>query len=208
MSEPENSEYISPEEYLRSEELSPVRREYMNGQLFLMTGSTLNHNQIIRNLQSVIKVHMKGSDCRLFMMDIKVHVEQRNSFYYPDLVVTCSRVDMTKVFVSDPVLIIEVLSPSTAAIDRREKLSAYQQIPRLQEYALVYQSMKRVDVFSRASDLRSAKVYSDSDLVLNSLPNGPLTISLADIYAETGYGEPEGKADPWRVSELVGELAW
>lgn len=208
MNEHGKLEFISVAGYLSSELLSPVRREYVNGQVFEMSGSSLKHNQIVKNLAASIDAHMKGSGCRSFVLDIKVRVEKCNSFYYPDLIVSCVPVKTSEVYLRSPSLIIEVLSPSTAAIDRREKLLAYQQLDSLLEYAVVYQSMDRIDVFSRDSELKSAIIYSGEHVTFNSLPNGPLSVPLKEVYADTIWGEPGPENDPWRVSECVGALEW
>ncbi len=110
---------VSVEDYLTAEEASQIKHEYVNGQIHAMVGGTLAHNQICMNIASFFRSNTKGSICRTFMSDVKVHIEQNNSFYYPDVLVACGAFDPNSYFVNEPVLIVEVLSPSTSDIDRR-----------------------------------------------------------------------------------------
>jgi len=108
--------YISPEDYLAAEETSPTRYEYRDGEVFAMTGGTLNHNVIIGNLFFALKSHLRGSGCRIFTENVKTRIKERNAFYYPDLVISCDDRDQPsdQQYIEYPRLIIEVLSPSTA----------------------------------------------------------------------------------------------
>jgi Uma2 family endonuclease len=125
MSVPGNVAHMSVDEYLSSEEHASVRREYVDGRVFAMTGVTKRHNIIAGNIYSILRAHVRGSQCRAYISDVKVRVEAANSFYYPDVMVSCEPFDHKSVFTSTPRLIVEVLSRSTAAIDRREKVLAY-----------------------------------------------------------------------------------
>src|ERR1700678_3274194 len=113
--------YITAEEYLTEEAHAPLKHEYVDGRVFVMTGSTLRHNIIASNIQSILRTHVRGSRCRAYIADVKVKVESTNSFYYPDVMVSCDKYDDKSVFTCNPELVVEVLSRSTAAIDRREK---------------------------------------------------------------------------------------
>jgi Uma2 family endonuclease len=117
---------VSEEEYLRLEAHSPVRHEYVNGEMFAMTGGTLRHNTIALNLAVALRNGLRAGPCRVYINDVRVRIEKTRSYYYPDLLVTCTKgtqpVDLAAVTVDDPVLLVEVLSQGTEAIDRREKL--------------------------------------------------------------------------------------
>jgi Uma2 family endonuclease len=141
--------HLTVEEYLEGELRSPVKHEYVAGQVFAMTGATLGHNRIIRNLVIALESALKGGPCQVYFTDIKVHVSHANAFYYPDILVDCESTPARSHVIERPVLIVEVLSPSTEKIDRREKLLAYQKLDSLREYVLVGQDEREVTVYRR-----------------------------------------------------------
>jgi Uma2 family endonuclease len=139
---------MTPQEYLKWEEQQPIKYEYMNGQVFAMTGGTLPHNSIALNLASVLKNHLRGKGCKVFMADAKVGVSQNGSFHYPDVMVTCDSRDQTaRQAVYHPCLIVEVLSPSTEQIDQGKKFRNYRQIDTLKEYVLIDAETINVDCY-------------------------------------------------------------
>lgn len=174
---------LTVEEYLAREERATVRHEYVNGQVFAMTGATEAHNVICGNLHASLHEHLKGSGCRVFMSDMKVRIETSNSFYYPDIMVTCEPFAGTSVFKQSPVFIAEILSPSTKHIDRREKLIAYRQIDSLREYVIIDPSRHRIEDYRKdANGQWEMMVLRRSDVVsLASLPSS-LDISVETIY--------------------------
>jgi Uma2 family endonuclease len=117
-----------------------------------MTGATEAHNVICGNLHALLHNHLRGSGCRPFMNDMKLRIEVANSFYYPDIMVTCEPYDGKSVFKKLPVLIVEVLSPSTRHIDRREKLVAYRQVSSLRQYLIMHQSRCRIEIYRKDAD--------------------------------------------------------
>lgn len=112
---------ISIEDYLENEKLSDIKREYINGEVFAMAGTSKSHNRIIRNILNKIQDKLNETDCETFFADIKVFVEKYSRFYYPDLLVVCGEDLESEYYTQKPKLIIEVLSLSTALTDRREK---------------------------------------------------------------------------------------
>lgn len=176
--------YISPADYLAAEEVSPFRHEYRDGEVFAMTGGTLNHNAIIGNLVVILKSHLRGSGCQTFAESIKTHVEARNAYYYPDLVVTCDDRDRRPQnhYIEHPCLIIEVLSPSTARFDRTEKFADYRTIPSLTEYMLVSTDRQAIEVFQR-DDRGEWSLASPSDPV--QLVSVGAAIAITDVYEDT-----------------------
>jgi Uma2 family endonuclease len=174
---------LSPDEYLELEESAVIRHEYVRGRIFAMTGATEAHNAIVSNLHLLIGSKIRGSGCRSYVNDMKVKVEATNSIYYPDLMVTCESFSAKSLFKLSPCLIIEVLSPSTADIDCREKLMAYQTISALIDYAIVYQDQRRVELYHRQADAWTVSVFVDRDsFVLNPSATLPVTLSLDEIY--------------------------
>ncbi|CAN5272798.1 Uma2 family endonuclease [soil metagenome] len=204
MAIPQNHLYMSVEEYLAFESAAPVRHEYVDGQLFAMVGTTLRHNIISSNLQTILQTHLRGGSCRVFMSDVKVRVEATNSFYYPDIMVSCKPIDTSSTVITEPVLLAEILSPSTAATDKREKLVAYLKIQTLKEYLIVYQSKKRIEVYRKGLDGHwkiPEVVELQNTLEIQSLPK-PLSIALDAIYEDVDWAEPNANA-PWLVSETA-----
>ena len=174
---------VSEDEYLRLEAQSPIKHEYVNGEMFAMTGSTLRHNTIALNIAAALRSHLRNTPCRAFINDVRVRVEKTHSYYYPDLLVSCARgaqtMDLSAVTVEDPVLVIEVLSPTTESTDRREKLLAYRTLSSLSEYALISQDEARVEIHRRRGDIGWERIeYS-----------GPETVELASVGLQIGMGE-------------------
>ena len=153
-------DYVSVEDYLAAEELSEVRHEYLGGQVYAMAGETRAHNQIVGNLYAALRQQLRRGPCRLYVSDIRVNLSLREDeyYYYPDIVVTCDARDDHPRFVRQPKLIIEVSSPGTERVDRREKFFAYTTIESLEEYLLVAQSVPEVTVFRRSNRWRPEKI--------------------------------------------------
>lgn len=153
---------VSESEYLRLEARSPVRHEYLNGELFAMTGGTLRHNTIAVNLTSALKTHLRNTECRPYLADVRVRVASSNAYYYPDVLVVCDGAstlpDLTSTTIHDPRLIIEVLSEPTSVIDKREKLAAYRSIASVAEYVLVSQDEACVEIYRRKGDIGWMKI--------------------------------------------------
>ncbi len=143
-----NRKYMSPQEYLEWEERQDIKYEYINGEVFAMTGGTIPHTSIALNLASALKSHLRGSPCRAFMADAKVAVTENGPFHYPDVVVSCDERDRQAIqFIQYPCLIVEVLSPSTEAYDRGKKFMQYRRIETLQEYVLIDAEKISLDCF-------------------------------------------------------------
>ncbi len=122
--------YISPEEYLELEEKSPIKHEYIDGEIYAMAGASDRHITIAGNLYILLRNHLKGSGCGVYISDMKLQIKKLNRFYYPDVMVTCNQDDkFTANYKRFPSIIIEILSPSTEGFDRGDKFSDYQQIP-------------------------------------------------------------------------------
>ncbi len=144
---------LDPDEYLRLEAESPIKHEYVNGEVYAMAGATDAHVTIAGNLFAMLRSHVRGTDCRVYIADMKLRVETRNCFYYPDVVVTCDERDAeTPTYKRFPKLIVEVLSASTEAFDRGNKFFDYQTLDTLDEYVLINTQHQRVECFRRNSE--------------------------------------------------------
>lgn len=175
---------LTYEEYLAYEQASPTKHEFMNGQAFAMAGASEDHNVIASNLVACIRPRLRGSACRVFSSDMKLTIASAdNATYYPDVMVVCDRSDSNPYVKQKPCLLIEVLSPSTALLDRREKLFNYQKLESLQEYVLVSQSEVKVELYRRDRDggwLVQCLGVGDS-LDLRSID---FAIALSEIYED------------------------
>jgi len=140
---------MTEQEYLDFEMKSPERHEYVAGEVFAMVGASRAHNQISGNVYTLLRSLARKKGCEAFINELKVRIRPARAYYYPDVVVTCTQNDSDPYVISQPVLIVEVLSPSTEAIDRREKLLAYRQIESLKEYLIVAQDRVWAAVYRR-----------------------------------------------------------
>lgn len=132
------SSYLSPEDYLEAEKSSPIKHEYHNGDVYAMAGASDEHVTIGINITSLLRGHLRGSDCRVYGSDMKVQIDAANHFYYPDVMVICDQKDREfRYFKKHPVLIIEILSESTEAKDRGKKFEHYRCLEKLQEVARI-----------------------------------------------------------------------
>ena len=141
-------QYMTPQEYLEWEERQDIKYEYVNGEVYAMTGGTLPHTTIALNLASALKSHLRGSSCRVNMADAKVGVSEKGSFHYPDVMVSCDERDRQAIkFLLYPCLIVEVLSPSTEGYNRGSKFYQYRRIQTLKEYVLIDAEKISVECF-------------------------------------------------------------
>jgi len=178
---------ISPEDYLIGEETSPIRYEYVDGEVYAMSGESKAHNVIAGNLYMLLRQHLKGSPCQVYMENVKTYIKTRTTerFYYPDLQVSCSKDSLQKSHVETaPKLIIEVLSPSTERYDRTEKRYAYQQLESLEEYVLVAQHERYVEIYRRQNQWQREIYQLDNKPYLESLD---LALSFEDIYENISF---------------------
>ena len=178
----------TPEEYLELEQTSDIRHEYFAGEVFAMAGGSKEHNIISGNIYSLLRSRLRGSSCNVFMSDIKVRINLANDnktiFYYPDVVVSCDTEDQDRYFLNYPCLIIEVLSPITETIDRREKLVNYRGLPSLKEYILISQDEFKVEVYRQDEKgnwtIQTLINYNDK-LHLDSVG---LILEMTEIYED------------------------
>ncbi|MEO0538167.1 MAG: Uma2 family endonuclease [Cyanobacteria bacterium P01_A01_bin.123] len=141
---------LTPEDYLQLEAQSPIKHEYIDGEAYAMAGASDAHVTIALNLASLLRSHMRGTSCRVYIADMKARIEAHDRFYYPDVMVTCDPRDQeTSTYKRYPKLIIEVLSDSTEAFDRGDKFADYQALDSLEEYVLINTRHQRVECFRR-----------------------------------------------------------
>ncbi len=146
----QNSPRFTPNEYFAWEEQQELRHEYLDGEVYAMTGGTVNHGQIAANLIILLGSHLHGGGYRVLTSDVKVGIQESNDYVYPDVSVTCNELDRAATkFISYPCLIIEVLSPSTEAYDRGGKFRLYRRSSNLRDYVLVNANKIEIDLYHK-----------------------------------------------------------
>ena len=159
-------------QFLAWEEVQPERHEFYRGETYAMVGGAARHNRVIMNLGSRIAAHLDGSGCQAFAESMKVQIAE--GILYPDVVVTCGKAEAgDEKIITDPKLVIEVLSPSTKGYDQRNKFALYRSLPSLQQYVLVDPADFTVDVYTRAEG--GAWTFVDHTKA------GTLTLSSIDL---------------------------
>jgi len=191
MSANPKSNVMTEAEYLALELESDSRHEYVNGEVYAMAGASLNHNRLIARFLSRLDDNIP-SDCEALTGEQLVKVERYDAYFYPDVFVTCGGTESTDKnpeAVLNPLLTIEVLSPSTERFDRGAKFRYYRGLPSLREYVLVSQEAPQIEQFY----LTDNKVWEFTDtsgleasIYLKSID---YTLSMADIYQRVTFDE-------------------
>jgi Uma2 family endonuclease len=184
--------FLSVDEYLEFEQAAETRHEFLAGTLHSMGGSSESHQRLVGNVFSAFHAHLRGGPCTTFFSDFKLRLKSADDdlFYYPDVMVACRRARISEYYLEQPKLVIEVLSPSTEQIDRREKALNYRQIATLEEYVLIAQDRPHVEFQRRAEDWR-LNVATSLDQAAEFRSIG-LSLPLQQIYEEV----PDISNDP------------
>jgi Uma2 family endonuclease len=171
--------FLSVADYLEDEKLSTIKHEYIAGDVYATAGGSRNHNILVFNLGSLIGSRLQPP-CQGYGSDMKIHVRrgEEDIFYYPDVSVSCREEGGNEYYNEHPVLIIEVLSPSTERNDKYEKFLAYRSLDSLQEYVLVYQDIREIWVFSRTHQWEKT-IHNEGDIRLASVG---VTLTVDDVY--------------------------
>ncbi len=184
----------SLEGYIDLDKNSEGRYEYFNGVVVELSGASLSHNRIVSNLSGNLRNELEGRDCEVLPTDMRLKVPAAFPYRYPDVVVVCGEPVIEGMqgldLLVNPLLIIEVLSPTTEAYDRGLKFSAYQTIASFREYLLVAQDRPHVVQYVRQPNdkwLRSEVTGLDGELTLETIN---CTLTLRDIYQRVTF-QPE-----------------
>ncbi len=182
---------LTPEEYFDWEEQQQIRHEYIDGEVYAMTGGTLNHSEIASNLNFLLKSHLRKGGCRVFNSDARVNIHNSNDYVYPDASVSCDERDRSATkFLSHPCLIIEVLSASTEAYDRGDKFGLYRRSPSLQDYLLVSTNKIAIDIYHKNDQGRWEIIsYAAGDLVELDCIN--LTLPIEEVFENIVFGNEQ-----------------
>ncbi|HET7322539.1 MAG TPA: Uma2 family endonuclease [Longimicrobiaceae bacterium] len=166
---------VSVEEYLRLEEASPVKHEYVAGRIYALAGPTKRHNVIVGNIYRALWEAAEGGPCRLYFAEVKLRAAA-DVVYYPDVMVACEPEGADAYMEDAPCLVIEVVSPTTATIDRREKLFLYRRLPSLSTYLVVEQEERRIEHHWRDENGAWCLEVATSGSIPLSCPSGELPL--------------------------------
>lgn len=175
-------------EYLEIEEMSPaVKHELVGGEIFAMAGGTVEHAALSTAISALLVARLRGSPCRAYSSDLRLRIREANVATYADVTVVCDPVErdpQSPTHVTNPRVVVEVLSPSTESYDRDEKRLYYQLLPSLREYILVAQDRRRVEVWRRGDDAWPPTIHEAGAKVL--LPSLGIEIDVDEIYELAG----------------------
>ncbi|MFK7981305.1 MAG: Uma2 family endonuclease [Saprospiraceae bacterium] len=183
-----SSNNLSIKEYLEIESQTDTKYEYHNGSIYAMAGGMLNHGLICGNIFGEIRTALKHkkSNCKVLNSEIKLHIKEKNNFLYPDAMIICGEIEQAETAshaVTNPVVIIEVLSKSTANYDRGDKFFFYRQIETLQEYILIEQNKAQIEIYKKKGDLwKITRISGIANLL--SISTLDIKIKLEDIYQD------------------------
>ncbi len=177
--------FVTPEEYLEWEIKHEERYEYLQGNIYAMAGASISHDDIVMNISGTLFARLKGR-CRVAASNTRVRTEGASMYTYPDVAVVCAERRIEKYKGTDtllnPVIIFEVLSPSTEKYDRRVKFQMYREISSLQEYVLVAQDRFRVERFIRQPDGKWKEVVLEGADAVLRIPSISASLKFSEIY--------------------------
>jgi len=185
--------YYTPEEYLSLERSADFKSEYLDGLIYAMAGSSPQHSAITANVIAIAVAALRGKPCQVFSSDLKVATDPHGLYAYPDLSIVCGEPqfhDEHQDVLTNPTVLVEVLSPSTEAYDRGRKFIQYQRIASLTDYILVAQEEPRLEHYARQGGnqwLLSSAAGLDGSLAIGSLG---CTLRLAEIYDKVRFPQP------------------
>ena len=175
---------MSADDYVRWEAQQDTRHDFVHGEVFAMAGAEDRHVTVCLNLAVALRQQLAGGRCRTFVSDMKVEAAPGEAYFYPDVLVTCSESDRQSAYIKrDPILIVEVLSPSTAGYDLGEKFTQYRRIGSLLEVAFVNLDARRADVYRKGADgLWVLHPCDEGDAL--SLASVDLRLGAAELFAD------------------------
>jgi Uma2 family endonuclease len=184
--------FLTPEQYLEIERKAEYKSEYYAGEMFAMAGARESHNLIAMHAGALLDVQFRGRPCRVYGSDMRVRVSRTGLYTYPDVSAVCGEPQLEDDELDtllNPVLIIEVLSPSTEAYDRGRKFEQYRTIPSLMQYVLIASERVYVDVYTRDREGRwiLTSAWKPEDVV--QLTSAECSMRIADVYDKTGLIE-------------------
>ncbi len=188
---------FSETEYLQQERLTEAKHEYLDGGIRAMSGASARHNMITGNIFAYLRQMLRGTACRPFASDMRLKVNASGLYTYPDILVVCDKPEFTgdqPDTLTNPTVILEVLSKSTEAYDRGKKFAHYRRLPSLRSYLLVSQEELRIERFT-GSEWR---LLERGDRASLEIPELSLKLSLDEVYEGLEWldGNPAGEESP------------
>ena len=184
--------HLTPQQYIDLERKADTRHEYWNGQTFAMAGTTRYHARIVRNLVTRLHTGLQSSDCQAYSSELRLHIPATGFYTYPNVMVACGEeqyLDDQFDTLLNPILLIEVLSESTADYDRGRKFAQYRSIASLREYLIVAQDKFSIEQYVRQEPGWTLTEYSDPARAI-ALVSLPLGMSVVDIYEKVNWPSP------------------
>jgi Uma2 family endonuclease len=184
----------TPAEYLELEDKAEFRSEYRDGEIVPMAGGTTNHNRISLNVATNLTFSLKGQNYEVYMSDVRLWIPPNRQYTYPDVMLIQGEptyLENTTSTVTNPRLIVEVLSKSTGNYDRSEKFDYYRSIPTLHEYILIDQSRYHVIQYVKANEQQWLMTNYNQAEGIVKLGSVDLALSLNDIYDRVNFNEIE-----------------
>ncbi|MCD9189390.1 MAG: Uma2 family endonuclease [Pyrinomonadaceae bacterium] len=183
--------YISEEDYLTMEEVSPVRHEYFDGEIFQMAGASDNHNSIAMNISSELHQQLKKRQCKVYQNDMRLYIEKEEIYVYPDVMVVCGKPEFKKYKslenLLNPILMVEILSDSTADFDKGRKFEHYRTRDSFKEYLLVSQKNKQIMRYTKQPDGSWNLMDFIGDAIEIELFSIECSLSMNDIYDKVEF---------------------
>lgn len=186
--------YYTPEEYLELEVKSEERHEFIEGEITPMTGGTPNHNRIVGNFYAALNFALKRQPYRVFFAEQRLWIVKKKLYTYPDVMIIQGELQFQegrRDTITNPIMIVEVLSRATAGYDRGEKFQAYRTIPTAQEYILIDQYTVHVEQFVRTESRKWLLTEDEGENATLSLTSLPFEIALANIYNKVDFEAEE-----------------
>ncbi len=180
-------------EYLEAEETATEKHEFINGDIYLMSGGTVNHNQIAANALVGLTNKLGKKPCRVFNSDQKVYIDFFDAYTYPDVTIVCGKPELLEGrndVITNPIVLVEVLSDSTEAFDRGDKFTFYRSIPGLKEYLLIAQDKHQVEHYCKVkrNEWLLTEFRSPDDVI--PLPALEIELTMSEIYRLVEWDAP------------------
>lgn len=179
-------------EYLALEQKAAFRSEFFNGEMFAMAGSSPEHNEIKDNIIAELALQLRGSGCRTYSSDQRIKVDRTGLYTYPDIVIVCGKKEVDAIdpnSITNPRVVVEVLSPSTASYDRGTKFRHYQRVRSVQEVVLVSQDRVQVERYVRQTDESWLLTTFDDPTGDFSLESIGISVRLGEVYRDVAMPE-------------------
>ncbi len=190
----EERKFYTPAEYLTLEEEADYKSEYYQGEIFALAGASANHNRIVRNLCVALSNGLEEKPCEVFISDMRLFVEREDLYTYPDLMAICGQLEFVAGrtdTITNPFILVEVLSKSTEAYDRGKKFEFYRTIETFEEYVLIDQERVHIEYFRRVGDKQWVlMVFNDLADTLR-FEAIEVDVPLERIYRQVSFAEGE-----------------